>query len=83
MTGVPADPQIYHITHVGNLSAIIESGSLASDAMRISGGAHCSQLVGIPDIKQDRLAKAVTCHPGTCVGEYKASTYPSTSVRVL
>ena len=70
MTGVPANPQIYHITHVRNLPGIIESDGLISDAMRLAGDARCNQLVGISDIKQDRLAKEVKCHPGTCVGDY-------------
>ncbi|HUW32363.1 MAG TPA: DUF4433 domain-containing protein [Planctomycetota bacterium] len=70
MASVPANPQILHITHVDNLAGIIQSDGLVSDAMRRTGSAQCSQLVGLSDIKQDRLAKAVTCHPGTHVGDY-------------
>jgi len=70
MASVPANPQIFHITHVENVAGIIQSGGLVSDAMRLAGSAQCSQLVGLSDIKQDRLAKAVTCHPATCVGDY-------------
>lgn len=38
MTAVPADPFIYHITHVDNLPGILREGGLWSDAQRIARG---------------------------------------------
>jgi len=63
-------PEIYHITHVDNLSSIIGDGGLWSDAERIRRGL-VHQNVGLTEIKQSRLSeRAVHCHPGTMVGEY-------------
>lgn len=67
---VPADPKIYHITHVDNLAAIAASGGLVSDAIRLSRGITCS-VVGMSTIKQRRLEEIeVSICPGTKVGEY-------------
>jgi hypothetical protein len=66
----PATPKIYHITHVDNLPQIISHGVVWSDAERIKRGLDCT-IVGLGSIKRRRLAVlAVTCHPGTRVGEY-------------
>ena len=70
MGSVPANPKIYHITHVRNLAQIVEAGVLWSDAKRIDLGLDCA-VVGMPKIKQRRLAEIkVDCHPGTKVGAY-------------
>jgi hypothetical protein len=65
----PAQPKIYHITHVDNLPSIIASGALYSDARMIRGGAPLAQI-GMSSIKRRRLGLPVTCHPGDMVGDY-------------
>lgn len=70
MTAAPTNPKIYHITHLDNLAGIVATGSLVSDAKRLTSGLSCS-LVGMSTIKQRRLEEIeVACHPGTKVGEY-------------
>jgi len=70
MSPPPAEPKIYHITHVDNLPGIVADGCLWSDAARISRGVGCA-LVGMSKIKERRLTeRSVPCHPGTMVGEY-------------
>jgi hypothetical protein len=67
---VPANPTIYHITHVDNLAGIVEAGCTWSDAKRIRLGLE-SEIVGMSSIKRRRLEELqVNCHPGTKVGEY-------------
>lgn len=69
MTQPPDAPKIYHITHVDNLPTIIGAGGLVSDAAIIArGGGEVS--IGMADIKAYRLRKPVSCHAGTCVGDY-------------
>jgi hypothetical protein len=69
MSPVPHRPQIYHITRVGNLPAIIAAGALWSDAkMRGQGGPMAS--IGMNTIKARRLNLEVKCHPGDRVGDY-------------
>lgn len=67
---IPTQPKIYHITHVENLSGILKTKALLSDAIMLSqGGPTCS--IGISNIKRRRLREIeVRCHPGTKVGEY-------------
>ena len=70
MARVPANPSIYHITHVDNLRGIVEAGCVWSDAKRIRLGLE-SEIVGMSSIKRRRLEELqVHCHPGTKVGEY-------------
>jgi hypothetical protein len=69
MSGMPAQPKIYHITHVDNLAGIVADGRLYSDALRISSG-KANTNIGLSDIKARRLVQPVHCHPGTCVGDY-------------
>ncbi|NQT53884.1 DUF4433 domain-containing protein [bacterium] len=70
VTPVPANPKVYHITHVRNLAGIVREGVLWSDAKRIELGLD-SHLVGMSSIKERRLEHlTVTCHRGTKVGEY-------------
>ncbi|MDX2034154.1 MAG: DUF4433 domain-containing protein [Blastocatellia bacterium] len=70
MEQVPAQPKIYHITHLHNLPRIVEAGGLWSDAERIARGLDC-RIVGMSEIKRRRLEELdVHCHPGTKVGQY-------------
>jgi hypothetical protein len=67
---VPAEPRLYHITHVDNLPKIIADGVLWSDRQRIGRGID-SALVGMGKIKLRRLEEiVVACHPTTKVGDY-------------
>jgi len=67
---VPAQPKIYHITHLNNLAQLVDGGWLWSDARRIQQNLAC-QIVGMSTIKKRRLEELeVGCHPGTKVGEY-------------
>ena len=38
MSPVPAQPKIYHITHVDNLAAIVREGVLLSEATMLATG---------------------------------------------
>lgn len=69
MSPPPANPKIYHITHVQNLPSILAAGCISSDAQRIVQGL-ANTNVGMTEIKKRRLALEVDCHPGTKVGEY-------------
>lgn len=70
MPRVPGGRKILHITHPKNLSQIVRSGVLWSDARRIELGLAC-RVVGMSNIKRRRLEELdVHCHPGTRVGEY-------------
>lgn len=70
MTLPPAQPKIYHITHVGNLTSIAADGALLSDSEMIARG-KSSQLIGMSAIKRRRIEELeVTPHPGTKVGDY-------------
>lgn len=70
MTIPPAQPKLYHITHVNNLPSIVAAGCIEADARRVGqGGGQTS--IGMTEIKRRRLYEiAVSCHPGTMVGEY-------------
>jgi hypothetical protein len=66
---VPANPKIYHITHLENLARMSGVG-LLSDAERIRQGLQCTN-VGMKEIKRRRLEElGVSCHPTTRVVEY-------------
>lgn len=62
-------PAIYHITHMANLRAIVESGGLVSDATMIARGGPAAGI-GMSSIKQRRQCLRVKCHPGRRVGEF-------------
>lgn len=67
---IPANPKIYHITHLRNLEQIARTGCIWSDAKRIELGLDC-EVVGMTEIKRRRLQEInVICHPGTTVGQY-------------
>ena len=65
----PAQPKIYHITHVDNLPSIIADDGLVSDAAMIERGGPAT-AIGMSDIKQRRLGLRVKCHAGDHVGDY-------------
>ena len=64
----PAQPSIYHITHVKNLPSILASGGLFSDALMIEHGGP-AVAVGMSTIKRRRLTLPVACHHGLMVGD--------------
>jgi hypothetical protein len=67
---VPAQPRIYHITHVDNLPRIVTDGVLWSDAVIVEQGGPAA-AIGMSMIKRRRLEELqVKCHPGTFVGAY-------------
>ena len=66
---VPAQPKLYHITHVDNLPDILAAGGLWSDAAMIAQGGPTASI-GMSNIKQRRLGLPVKCHPGDHVGDY-------------
>jgi hypothetical protein len=67
---VPAQPKIYHITHVDNLPRIVAEGCLVSDATIIARGGP-AVVIGMSEIKRRRIELLeVSCHPGTKVGDY-------------
>ena len=70
MTTPPAQPKIYHITHVDNLDSIAAAGCIEADGRRLrQDGGQTS--IGMTEIKRRRLYEiAVSCHPDTKVGEY-------------
>jgi hypothetical protein len=65
----PAQPKIFHITHVSNLPAIAACSELRSDR-RVQQLGGPIAAVGMSKIKQRRLSLPVSCHPGTTVGEF-------------
>jgi len=70
MTTPPAQPKIYHITHVDNLASIVAAGCIESDGRRLRQGSSQTSI-GMTEIKRRRLFEnEVHCHPGTKVGEY-------------
>jgi hypothetical protein len=70
MSKVPANPKVYHITHIDNLPKIVRDGCLWSDQKRIELRID-TNLVGMSAIKKRRLESIeVSCHPGSKVGHY-------------
>ncbi len=70
MSPVPAQPKIYHITHVDNLPAIVRDRVLVSDATMLARGGP-SVTIGMSEIKRRRIEEImVTSHPDTKVGDY-------------
>jgi len=69
VTSVPADPLIYHITHVDNVPGILREGGLWSDAQRIARNL-VSTNIGHVHIKQRRLNRPVMTRAGGKLGDY-------------
>jgi len=68
MTTPPAQPKIYHVTHVGNLASIVAAGCIEADGRRAGQGGDQTSI-GMTEIKRRRLVEiAVSCHPDTMVG---------------
>lgn len=66
---VPAQPKLYHITHVRhNLPAILGGGLRSDAAMMAAGGPTAT--IGMSSIKQRRLTLPVRCNAGDDVGGY-------------
>jgi hypothetical protein len=62
-------PNIYHITHAGNLPAIIEHGGLWSDLQCQKRNVRGTQI-GYAHIKQRRMQYVVPKDPGGPLGDY-------------
>lgn len=70
MSQVPAQPKIYHITHVDNLAAILTEGVLISDTTMLARGGPAVPI-GMSAIKRRRIEEiSVWCHPDTMVGDF-------------
>ena len=65
----PAEPKIFHITHVDNLASILQDGGLRSDTEVIARGGP-QATIGMGSIKERRLRLPVKCHPGDRVADY-------------
>lgn len=69
-TPPPAQPKLYHITHVDNLPSIVADDRLLSDAAMMYRGGP-TRVIGMSDIKRRRVEELeVKCHPDTKVGDY-------------
>ncbi|MFK5949724.1 MAG: DUF4433 domain-containing protein [Methylococcales bacterium] len=64
-----ANKQIFHITHVNNLSGIIGMNNLWCDIQRISEGIGNTNI-GYSHIKKRRMARPVTVSEGGTLGNY-------------
>ena len=64
---VPAVPKIYHIVHVDRLASIVSDGCLWSDAEARRRGVG-GPTIGMNNIKERRLTRALGSHPGLWVG---------------
>lgn len=60
--------KIYHIVHVDRLSSILDDGYLFSDAV-ISQRINNGPMIGLSNIKQRRLHKALNSYPDLHVGD--------------
>lgn len=70
MTTPLVQPKVYHITHVDNLAPIVAADCIEADSRRVGQGGDQTSI-GMTEIKGRRLYEiAVSCHPGTMVGEY-------------
>jgi hypothetical protein len=66
---IPSNPQIFHITHVGNVASIIAHGCLWSESQRIARGLATTNI-GYSHIKQRRLNRPVKTAFGRRLGDY-------------
>jgi hypothetical protein len=73
------DRPIYHITHVGNLPSILNSGRLWCDAQCRQRGCTAND-VGYSHIKDRRMRRQVSVHPGTTLGQFVPFNFCSRSV---
>jgi hypothetical protein len=75
----PANPPIFHITHVSNLDGIIGAGCLWSDAQRIRQQLAVTNI-GYSHIKQRRLQRAVPVAASGVLGDYVPFNFCGRSV---
>jgi ssDNA thymidine ADP-ribosyltransferase, DarT len=79
---VPADPDIYHITHIKNLPGILNASCLWSDARRIRHGFEVENI-GYPHIKKRRLKRVVPVAAGGVLGDYVPFNFCPRSVMLF
>ena len=65
---MPAQPKIYHIVHADRLASIVADGHLWCDAEVIQRDPP-GTTIGMSKIKQRRLSRSLTSHPGLHVGQ--------------
>lgn len=65
----PNNIKIYHITHIENLSSILQENGLWSDAERVNRELSVSGI-GDNKIKERRLTWPLTAIPNTHIGDY-------------
>lgn len=75
----PADPQIFHITHVENIVGILREGGLWCDSQRIARSLVTTNI-GHLHIKERRLKRAVTVAAKGVLGDYVPFNFCSRSV---
>ena len=64
---VPVKPKIYHIVHMDRLSSIVNCGGLFCDAKMRQKNFNGTSI-GLQNIKDRRLQKSLSSHPGLKVG---------------
>jgi hypothetical protein len=79
---VPANPAIYHITHLDNLSSIVAAGGLWSDSERLRRGLVPTNI-GHKHIKQRRLNRDVNVAVGGKLGDYVPFNFCNRSVMLF
>ena len=65
---VPDNPKIVHIMHVDRLPSVVKEGLLWCDA-EVATRSFSGTTIGIGEIKQRRMSRPLTSHPGLKVGE--------------
>lgn len=65
---MPEQPKIYHIVHADRLASIVADGHLWCDAEVIQRDSP-GTTIGMCKIKQYRLSRSLTSHPGLRVGQ--------------
>jgi len=69
VTAPPAQPRVYHITHIDNLPSIVADRAILSDSTMAARGGRAT-VVGMPKLKERCFHLPVGCHPGTVVADY-------------
>src|SRR6266478_4699899 len=76
---LPANPSIFHITHLSNLPGIIGAGRLWSDSQRLQQQLAVTN-VGYSHIKQRRLQRSVPVAARGMLGDYVPFNFCARSV---
>ena len=79
---IPADPEIFHITHVKNLPGILKESCLWSDARRIRHR-FLVENIGYSHIKERRLRRVVPVAAGGMLGDYVPFNFCPRSVMLF